>query len=78
MLTRLNLTRGEGQLVEPSSKLSRRITTQSPQASRRYSPSMSHEESHETLTSEDETFRKTFYDMTEMVKVLFEERNVRL
>jgi hypothetical protein len=63
MLTRLKLTRGEGQLVEPSSQLSRRRTTQSPQASRRHSPSMAHEESHETLTSEDETFRKDFYDM---------------
>ena len=39
---------------------------------------MAHEESHETLTSEDETFRKVFYDMTEMVKVLFEEINARL
>jgi hypothetical protein len=35
---------------------------------------MAHEESHETLTSEDETFRKYFYDMTKMVKVLFEEQ----
>jgi hypothetical protein len=78
MLRRLNLTIGEGQLVDPSSQLSRRRTTQSPQASRRYSPSMAHEESHETLTSEDETFRKDFYDMTEMVKFLFEERNTRL
>ena len=39
---------------------------------------MAHEESHETLTSEDETFKKDFYDMTKMVKVLFEERNTRL
>ena len=38
---------------------------------------MAHEESHETLTSEDETFRKYFYDMIKMVKVLFEERNAR-
>lgn len=75
MLTRFKLTRGEGELVEPSSQLSRRITTQSPQASRRYSPIMAHEESHETLPLEDETFRKYFYDMTKMVKVLFEERN---
>jgi hypothetical protein len=73
MLTRLNLTRGEGQLVEPSSQLSRRRTTQSSQASRRYSPSMAHEESHGTLTLEDETFRKYFYDMKQMAKVLFEE-----
>jgi hypothetical protein len=78
MLTRLKLTRGEGQLVEPSSQLSRRRTIKSPQASRRYSPSMAHEESHGTLPSEEETFRKYFYDMTEMVKVLFEERNARL
>jgi hypothetical protein len=78
ILTRLKLTRGEGQLVETSSEISRRRTTQSPKASRRYSPSMAHEESHETLTLEDETFRKAFYDMTKMVKVLFEERNARL
>jgi hypothetical protein len=64
MLTRLNLIRGEGHLVEPSSQLSRRRILHSPQASRRHSPSMAHEESHETLTSEDETFRKYFYDMT--------------
>jgi hypothetical protein len=78
MLTRLKLTRGEGQLVEPIYQLSRRRTTQSSQASRRYSPSMAHEESHETLSSKDETFKKYFYDMTDMVKVLFEERNARL
>jgi hypothetical protein len=77
MLTRLKLTRGEGQLVEPSSQLSRRRTTKSPQDSRRYSPSMDHEEIHGTLPSEEETFRKGFYDMTKMVKVLFEERNAR-
>ena len=38
---------------------------------------MDHEESHENLTSQDETFRKDFYDMIEMMKVLFEERNAR-
>ena len=38
---------------------------------------MAHEESHEIPTSEDETVRKAFYDMTKMVKVLFEERNTR-
>jgi hypothetical protein len=78
MLTRLKLTRGEGQLVEPSSQLSRRRTIVSPQDSRRYSPSMANEESRGTLPSEEETFRKDFYDMTEMVKVLFEERNAIL
>ena len=69
MLTRLNLTRGEGQLVEPSSQLSRKRTIKSPQASRIYSPSMAHEESHGTLPSEEETFRKASCDMTVMVKV---------
>jgi hypothetical protein len=77
MLTRLNLTREEGQLVEPSSQLSRRRTIKSPQASRRYSISMAHEESHVTLPSEEENFRNDFYDMTKMVKVLFEEINAR-
>jgi hypothetical protein len=78
MLTRLKLVRGEGQLVETSSQLSRRRTIKSPQASRRYSPSMDLEESHGNIPSEEETFRKYFYYMTEMVKVLFEERNARL
>jgi hypothetical protein len=78
MLTRLSLTRGEGKLVEPSSQLSRRRTIHSPQVSRRHLPSMAHEESHEIPTLEEEAFRKTFYDMTEMVKVLYEERNASL
>jgi hypothetical protein len=78
MLTWLKLTRGEGKLVEPSSQLSRRRTIHSAQASRIHSPSMSHEESHEIPTSEEETFIKDFYDMIEMVKVLYEERNARL
>jgi hypothetical protein len=78
IFTRFKLTRREGQLVEPSSQLSRRIITQSPQGSSIYSPSMAHEESHENITLEDETFIKAFYDMTKMVKILFEERNARL
>jgi hypothetical protein len=78
MLTRLKLTKGEGQLVEPSSQLSRRRNIKSPQDSRIYSPSMAHKESHGTLPSEEEKFRKYFYDMTKMVKVLFEEINARL
>ena len=57
------LTRGEGQLVEPSSQLSRRRNIQSPQASRRHSPSMAHVESHENIPSEDEVLRKDFMDM---------------
>jgi hypothetical protein len=72
MLTRLKLTRGEGQLVEPSSQLSRRRIIHSPQVSRRHSPSMAHVESHENIPSEDEDFRKAFMDRTEMVKIMFE------
>jgi hypothetical protein len=78
MLTRLKLTRGEGQLVEPSSHPSRRKIILSPQASRRHSPSMAHEESHENFPIEDEDLRKPFMDMREMMKVSMEERNARL
>jgi hypothetical protein len=39
---------------------------------------MDHEESHGTLPSEEEAFIKYFYDMSEIVKVLFEERNAIL
>jgi hypothetical protein len=58
MLTRLKLTRGEGQLVEPSSHPSRRKHIPSPQVSRRHSPSMAHEGSHEHVPAEDEDLRK--------------------
>jgi hypothetical protein len=53
MLTRLKLTRGEGQLVEPSSHPSRRKHIQSLEVSRRHSPSMAHEESHECVPAKD-------------------------
>ena len=69
MLTRLKLTRGEGQLAEPSSHPSRRKIISSPQVSRRHSPSMAHEESHEHIPTEDEDFRKAFMEMREMMKV---------
>jgi hypothetical protein len=39
---------------------------------------MAHIGSQEHLSSEEETFRKAFFDMDEMVKVLFDERNARL
>jgi hypothetical protein len=78
MLTRLKLTRGEGQLVEPNSHPSIRKIISSPQASRRHSPSMAHEESHEHIATEDEDLRKAFMEMREMMKLLMEERNTRL
>jgi hypothetical protein len=77
MLTRLKLTRGEGQLVEPSSHLSRRKHIQSPQVSKRHSPSMAHEESHECVPAEDEDLRKAIMEMREMMKILM-ERNALL
>ena len=45
---------------------------------REHSPSMAHDESHEVPTSDEEAFKKTFYDMAGMVKILFEERNAKL
>jgi hypothetical protein len=77
MLTRLKLTRREGQLVEPSSHPSRRKHIPSPQVSRRHSPSMAHEESHEHVPTEDEYLRKSIMEMREMMKILI-ERNTRL
>jgi hypothetical protein len=77
MLTRLTITRGEGQLVEPSSHPSRRKHIPSPQVSRRHSPSMTHEESHEHVPAEDEDLRKVVMEMREMMKI-FIERNTRL
>jgi hypothetical protein len=78
MLTRLKLTRGEIQLVETSSHPSRRNIISSPHASRRHSPSMAHEESHEHILAKDEDLRKSFMEMREMMKLLMEERNTRL
>jgi hypothetical protein len=78
ILTRLKITRGEGQLVEPSSHPSRRKLISSPQVSRSHSPSMAHEESHEHIPTEDEDLRTDFMEMREMMKFLMEERNIRL
>ena len=77
MLTRLKLTRGEGQLVEPSSRPSRRKHIPSPQVLGRHSPSMAHEESHEHVPAEDEGLRKAIREMREMMKILM-ERNAGL
>ena len=77
MLTRLKITRGEGQIVEPSSHPSRRKHIPSPQVSRRHSPSMAHEESHEHIHVEDEDLRKDIMEMRDMMTILM-ERNTRL
>jgi len=39
---------------------------------------MSHEGEPTNMTKDEKTFRKDFFDMTKMVKVLYEERNSRL
>jgi hypothetical protein len=75
MLTRLKLTRGEGQLVEPSSHPTRRKHIHSPQVSGRHSPSMAHAESHERVPAENEDLREAVMELREMMKILM-ERNI--
>ena len=83
MVTRLKLKRGEGKLVGAGSQVgSRRRRAQLPQFAPQDSPpvvpeasvSMCHEGGNDNMT-EDE---KDFFDMKEMVKDLYEERNTRL
>jgi hypothetical protein len=61
MLTRLKLTRGEGQLVEPSSYPTRRKQFHSPQVAERRSPSMAHAEDHERVPDEEADFRTDYH-----------------
>jgi hypothetical protein len=75
MLTRLKVTRGEAQLVEPISHPIRRKHIPSPQVSERHSPSMAHAESHECVPTEDEDLRKVVMEMREIMKILM-ERNI--
>jgi hypothetical protein len=74
MLTRLKLTRGEGQLVEPSSHPKRRKIIHSPQVLERHSPSMAHEESHERVLAENEDLREAIMELREMMKILMERK----
>jgi hypothetical protein len=75
MLRRLKLTRGEGQLVEPSSYPTRRKQFRSPQIVERHSPSMAHAESHERVPDEDEYLRQAIIELRNMMKILL-ERNI--
>jgi hypothetical protein len=75
MLTRLKLTIGEGQLVEPSSYPTRRKQFHSPQVSERHSPSMAHAESHERVPNEEEYLRQAVIELRNMRKILL-ERNI--
>ena len=79
MLTRLKLKRGEGKLVGASPQSSSRRThfpqsppQVSPQYSPKASPVMAHQGEFENKIEYEKSFRKAFFDMTEMVKFLYE------
>jgi hypothetical protein len=72
MLTRLKLTREEGQLVEPSSYPTRRKQFHSPQVAKRHSPSMADAEDHERVPYEEADFRQTIIQLRDMMKVILE------
>ena len=85
MLTRLQLKRGEGKIFVKSPKVRSRKAhlPQSPpqilpQVSLEASPVMAHERELDNMSEDEKTFRKAFFDMTQMVKFLYEERNTRL
>jgi len=86
MLTRLKLKRGEGKMVgslEIGSRGRRARLPQSPtlvqaQVVVETLEIMSHEGEPTNMTEDGKTFRNGFFNMTEIVKVLYEERNTRL
>ena len=73
MLTRLKLTRGEGQLVEPISYPTRRKQFHSPRVAERHSPSMAHAEDHERVPDEEADLRQTIIQMRDMMKGIMEQ-----
>ena len=72
MLTSLKLTRGEGQLMEPSSHPTRRKQIHSPQVSERHSPSMARAEIHERVPAENEDLREAVMELRDMMNILME------
>ena len=81
MLTRLTLKRGEGKLVVASPQVrSRRahFPQYPPQISPNASPVKAHEGELENMSEDEKAFKKEFFDMTQIAKVLYEERNTRL
>jgi hypothetical protein len=63
MITRENLNRGEGELVEENPLIGlRKRTSQSEKMA-----------SENGLSNEEKEFRKTFFTMSEMMKVLYED-----
>ena len=86
MLTQLKLKRGEGNLVgspevgpggrrarlpQSPTPLQHQVVVETPEI-------MSHEGEPTNMIENEKTFKKAFFDMSEMVKVLYEERNNRL
>lgn len=87
MITSLNLKRGEGKLVGAGSLFgARRRSTELPQFPPQDSPPivvedsviMFHEGGIDNMPKDEKVFRKYFFDMTKMVKVLYEEGNTGL
>ena len=92
MLTRLKLRRGEGKLVEARgsqsepqqrrARLPHSPPTISPpkEAEATLSMPSEEEEIHEEVDPKEEerVYRKAFLDLTEMVKILYQERNEKL
>lgn len=72
MLTRLNLKRGGGLLAEPNPQVGSRRTHISQD-----SPIMAHEEGHEGMYKDERILIKNVFQMSEMVKFIYEERNSR-
>ena len=85
-LTRLKLKRGERKLVGSPEVGSRRRIARLPQLPTPIQPQvvvetpeiMSHEGDPTNMTEDEKTFINDFFDMIEMVKVLYEEGNSRL
>ena len=81
-LTRLKLNRGEGKLVGSPEVGSRGrierfpqyLTLVQPRFSVETPEIMSHEVEPKNMIEDEKTFIKAFFDMTDMVKVLYEER----
>ena len=72
---------GVGSLVgsrRRSAKLPQFPPQDSPPVVVEASVSMSHERGIDNMSEDENAFRKDFFDMTEMVKVLYEERNTSL
>lgn len=87
MLTRLKLKRGEGNLVVAGPQVGTRTRRAhlpqsppqiSPQVVPEASLSMSYEAGPDNVLEDEKAFGEALFDMTHMVKVLYEERNIRL